>query len=183
MKKPLTFVTGNENKLREFRAIMGDESITNTSLDLPEIQGSTQQVAIEKAKTAANLVKGPVLTEDTALGFNCMNGLPGPYIKWFLSSVGTDGLYKMVHSFDDKSAFALCTFAYCEGPGKDVILFEGRTDGTIVPPKGPNSFGWDPVFQPSGFTETYAEMPKELKNTISHRFKAVEKLKAFLNQN
>jgi inosine triphosphate pyrophosphatase len=55
------------------------------------------------------------------------------------------------------------------GPDAEPITFVGRTEGAIVPARGPDDFGWDPVFQPEGFQETYAEMDKDVKNTISHR--------------
>lgn len=82
----------------------------------------------------------------------------------------------MLHGFEDKSGYALCTFAVCEGPGQDVLLFRGKTDGHIVDPRGPASFGWDPCFQPKDFDQTYAEMAKETKNAISHRGKALKAL-------
>ncbi|KAJ3282156.1 hypothetical protein HDU76_008767, partial [Blyttiomyces sp. JEL0837] len=68
------------------------------------------------------------------------------------------------------------------GPGKEVKVFEGRTNGRIVDARGPKNFGWDPIFEPEGFGETYAEMDKELKNSISHRGRALEKLKAFFKE-
>jgi inosine triphosphate pyrophosphatase len=86
----------------------------------------------------------------------------------------------MLSGFEDKSAYALCIFAYGE-PGKDVQLFVGRTDGTIVDPRGPRNFGWDPCFQPLSFDQTYAEMAKETKNTISHRFKAIDLMRNYFN--
>ena len=92
------------------------------------------------------------------------------------------GLYKLLAGFEDKSAYALCIFAYGE-PGKEVKLFVGRTDGKIVEPRGPRDFGWDPIFQPTGFNQTYAELDKSLKNTISHRYKAIEALKKYLMEN
>jgi inosine triphosphate pyrophosphatase len=115
------------------------------------------------------------------LEFVSWGGLPGPFIKWFLKSLGTEGLYNMLAKFD-KKARAIATFAYCAGPGEPVTLFEGITDGEIVFPRGPGTFGWDPVFQPDGFDQTYAEMRSELKNSISHRYKALQKLKAFLEE-
>lgn len=59
-------------------------------------------------------------------------------------------------------------------------VFDGRTDGTIVEPRGPRDFGWDPCFQPKGYTQTYAEMDKSVKNQISHRSLALQKLKTHL---
>jgi inosine triphosphate pyrophosphatase len=180
----LTFVTGNKNKLLETASIIGNSiPLTSVSIDLPEIQGTTQEIAAHKCREAAKLIKGPCITEDTSLCFNAMNGLPGPYIKWFLKDLKPEGLSKLLDGFEDKSGYALCTFAYCKSENDVPILFEGRTEGKIVRPRGPTSFGWDPVFLPDGFEETYAEMDKNVKNTISHRFRALEKLKAYLQEN
>ena len=66
------------------------------------------------------------------------------------------GLNKLLVGFDTKEAWALCTFAYSAGPGHEPVLFEGRTDGKIVPARGPSYFGWDPCFEPDGFGLTYA---------------------------
>ncbi|KAE9973790.1 hypothetical protein BLS_003432 [Venturia inaequalis] len=180
--KELNFITGNANKLAEVRTILGDEvELKNQSLDLLEIQGTIEEVSIDKCRRAAEIIKGPVLTEDTCLAFNAYNELPGPYIKWFLQSLGPDGMHKMLAGFEDKSAQAIATFAYSEGPGHEPILFQGRTDGKIVPSRGPTVFGWDSAFEYEG--QTYAEMPKVEKNKISHRGKALDKLKAWLKEN
>mgnify|MGYP001046256196 CR=1 FL=1 len=88
----------------------------------------------------------------------------------------------MLAGFEDKSAYALCTFSLCYGPGEEVLLFRGTTDGRIVPARGPPKFGWDPVFQPDGFEQTYAEMDAEVKNSISHRGRALAALVAHLKQ-
>lgn len=87
----------------------------------------------------------------------------------------------MLTGFEDKTAEAVCIFAYSSGePGSEIKLFVGRTPGTIVDPRGPANFGWDPCFEPKGFNKTYAEMEKEQKNKISHRGKAMELFKAFI---
>ncbi|GAW09246.1 Ham1-like protein [Lentinula edodes] len=168
----LVFVTGNANKLKEVQAILsaGNQpvEIDSKSLDIDEIQGSTQEVSRAKCKRAAELLDGPCITEDTALCFEALDGLPGPYIKYFLEKLGHDGINKMLVGFESKKAWALSS---------EPILFEGRTDGTIVPARGAAKFGWDPVFEPNGTGLTYAEMASEQKNLISHRFKALEKLR------
>lgn len=189
----ITFVTGNANKLKEVVAILSEGSssgdskvgkytITNKSLDLDELQGSIEEVTIHKAKSAAKLLNGPVLVEDTCLGFTAFNNLPGPYIKWFVKSIGLQGLVDMLYKFEDKGANAICTFGYCEGPDAEVKLFQGITKGNIVDSRGPTNFGWDSVFEPEGYKETYAEMDKKIKNTISHRYRALDKLKKFLEE-
>mmetsp|Transcript_50841 Transcript_50841/g.115467 ORF Transcript_50841/g.115467 Transcript_50841/m.115467 type:complete len:101 (+) Transcript_50841:343-645(+) len=77
-----------------------------------------------------------------------------------------------------------CIFAVCAGPGQEVRIFDGRTPGKIVSPRGPLDFGWDPVFQPDeGGGGTYAEMDKAAKNAISHRFRALNALREWLIEN
>lgn len=145
---------------------------------LVELQGEVDEICIIKCQEAAKHVKGPVIVEDTCLAFNGLKGLPGPYIKWFLEKLGPEGLHKLLAGFEDKTAQAICTFAYSKGENSEVILFQGITHGTIVAPRGTREFGWDPIFQPDGFDQTYGELPKEVKNTISHRFRALDKLRA-----
>lgn len=173
MSRPTTlnFITSNSNKLTEVRAILSpipSLTLNATTLDLPEIQGTTNEIATHKALSAATHLKAPVLTEDTSLEFTALHGLPGPYIKHFLTSLGHVGLNNLLAAYEDKSATAVCTFAFCAGPGEEVILFQGRIEGRIVPARGPGHFGWDPVFQVEveGTRETFAEMDKAKK--VSH---------------
>ncbi|CAG8765204.1 10246_t:CDS:2, partial [Acaulospora morrowiae] len=140
--RKLVFVTGNKKKLEEVQDILGTSvDLTSHKLDLTEIQGTSREVSADKCLRASIELNGPVITEDTCLCFNALQGLPGPYIKWFLDKLGHDGLNRMLSGFEDKSAYALCTFAYSTGPGTEPLLFEGRTDGKIVPPRGPTDFG------------------------------------------
>ncbi|KAK0720475.1 putative inosine triphosphate pyrophosphatase [Lasiosphaeris hirsuta] len=177
-RQTVNFITGNANKLVEVKAILEPAiQVENQALDLLEIQGTLEEVTIDKCRRAADLTQGPVLVEDTCLCFNALNGLPGPYIKWFMKSIGHYGLNKLLAAYEDKSAKAVCTFAYSPGPGHEPILFQGITDGEIVPPRGPGNFGWDPIFEYEG--QTYAEMDKAEKNKISHRYRALEKLQAW----
>lgn len=181
MSKAIVFVTGNAKKLEEVVAILGKNfprEITSRKIDLPEYQGEIEDICRDKCKAAAAIVNGPVIVEDTCLSFNAMNGLPGPYIKWFLDKLGVEQLPKMLAGWEDKSAQAICTFAYCNGePNAEVKYFQGRTDGVIVSPRGTREFGWDPCFQPNGYDKTYAELPKDVKNQISHRSKALAVMK------
>jgi inosine/xanthosine triphosphate pyrophosphatase family protein len=75
-------------------------------------------------------------------------------LRTTLSTVCIQGLNALLAGFSTTSAYALCTFAYCAGPGSEPVLFEGRTDGKIVPPRGENKFGWDPVFEVAGTGKT-----------------------------
>ena len=191
--KTITFVTGNKNKLAEVQRLLStsasDLTITNTKLDLPELQGSPQEIAREKCKVASELLpKGtPVFTEDTCLCFRALNGLPGPYIKWFLDDLGHNGLNKLLAGFDgDTRAYAMTIISYSPGDGSDIQLFEGKTEGNIVQARGSLDFGWDPIFQPTedeqgnGVPKTYAEMSKDEKNKISHRGRAFHEFSQYL---
>ncbi|MCJ1472857.1 nucleoside triphosphate pyrophosphohydrolase ham1 [Lambiella insularis] len=196
--RDLRFITGNKNKLLEVQAILGGTvNLTSQSLELIEIQGTIEDIVTDKCKRAAAAINGPVIVEDTCLCFNALKGLPGPYIKWFFDAIGLEGLNNLLSAYEDKSAQAVCTFAYCEGPGHEPIIFEGRTNvdlllvsakkpalttyrqGKIVPARGPTQFGFDPIFEYEG--TTYAEMDKTEKNKISHRFKALDKLQLWLS--
>jgi inosine triphosphate pyrophosphatase len=180
-----TFVTGNAKKLAEVVAIIGTEHshrfvIDSVALDLPELQGEPEDVSREKCRMAAQQIEGPVLVEDTSLCFHALGGLPGVYIKWFLAKLGLDGLNRMLAGFDDRRAYAQCIFSLSMDAQSEPVQFIGRTDGKIVPARGDAHFGWDPIFEPDGFGQTYAEMDKAVKNGISHRFRALDKVRDHL---
>jgi inosine triphosphate pyrophosphatase len=177
MSKPVTFVTGNKNKLRESEGILGIKLLSQT-LDLPELQFErSDQVAIYKAQEAARIIGGPVLIDDTALHFHAIGGLPGAYIRAFVDKLSPANLARLLYGFDDKSATVTCSIGYCAGPGSDAVVFTGAVDGTVVEPKGTGGFGFDPIFKPNGYEQTYAELNEDEKNRMSHRALAWAKLK------
>uniref|UniRef100_A0A8D3B424 Inosine triphosphate pyrophosphatase n=1 Tax=Scophthalmus maximus TaxID=52904 RepID=A0A8D3B424_SCOMX len=175
--RSVVFVTGNAKKLEEVSLLRLPFLRT-----VPEYQGEPDEISIQKCKEAARQVDGPVIVEDTCLCFKALGGLPGPYIKWFLDKLKPEGLFKLLAGFEDKSAWALCTFAFCPGKDEPVQLFRGKTEGHIVEPRGPRDFGWDPCFQPKGYDKTYAELPKEVKNSISHRYRALAAMSEHFSQ-
>merc|ERR1712150_129869 len=189
-KGTIVFVTGNSNKLEEFQSILGKEfpyDIVSQKIDLLEYQGSSEEICIKKCKEAVKVLQRPVIIEDTSLCFNAMGGLPGPYVKCFLKEIGPEGLHKMLLPWQDKSAVAMCIFGYADGTKNElgnynVELFVGRKNGKIVEPRGPQYYGWDACFQPDGFDQTYAEMDKKAKNTISHYCIALQRIKEFFTK-
>ena len=155
MTRPkLVFVTGNPSKLIQVQDILGSTfDFTSQNLDIPELQGTMEEIVKDKCRRAADIVQQPVLVEDTSLIFNAMGQMPGPYIKWFLNEVGAENFHKMLTGFDDKSAQAIITFGYSKGPEHDPVVFQARIPGRIVPARGNDNmpgFGWNPAFEHEG---------------------------------
>ncbi|XP_022852847.1 inosine triphosphate pyrophosphatase [Olea europaea var. sylvestris] len=185
--QPVTFVTGNAKKLEEVRAILGNSiPFRSLKLDLPELQGEPEDISKEKARIAAK----EVIDNEYIIFPQYFINTPVSYVfyepyligkicsKWFLEKIGHEGLNNLLMAYEDKSAYALCVFSLSLGPNADPITFLGKTAGKIVPLRGPKDFGWDPIFQPDGYDQTYAEMPKEEKNKISHRSQALALVKS-----
>lgn len=175
----LYFITGNQEKLKEVKAMVPE--VEGIDLDLPEIQElDPMKIITGKLKEATKEREGEFFVEDTSLYFECLNGLPGPLIKWFLQSLGTRGIYELVSKYDNHKAVAKNVIGYSDG--KDIHFFVGEIKGKIVKPRGKTNFGWDSIFRPDGFEKTFAEMSQEEKNKISHRKLALTKLKEFLEK-
>jgi len=180
--KSLTFITGNAEKVAQLSRHFS-LPIDHQKLDVPEIQSSdVREVASHKAIKAYEMLGSPVLVEDTSLTFNAFEKLPGPFVKWFLESVGKEGMTRMLDGFDDRSAIAEVCFAVCDESG--VHLFDGMTEGSIAErPRGNTGFGWDPVFIPNGYTETWGQMTHEQQHVTSMRRIALQKLQSYIEAN
>lgn len=174
----LFFITGNKNKFEEVKVILGD--VEQFDIDLPEIQDiDARNIVRAKLLEALNHKDGEFIVEDTSLYLDCLKGLPGPLIKWFLKTIGNDGLVNLAEKLGDNKAEAKTIIGYAKN--KDEIeFFEGVVPGKIVAQTGVSGFGWDPIFQPDGHDKTFAEMTAEEKNGVSMRKIAVEKLRDFL---
>ncbi len=120
-----------------------------------------------------------MLFEDTSLYFQAWNDLPGALVRWFLDTIGCEGICKMMSIFDDRTAYAESVVGIFDG--KKLITAEGRVKGTIPQkPRGDLGFGWDPIFIPNGQDKTYGEMTSEEKSIGSMRKIALEKLRSIL---
>ncbi|HII71743.1 TPA: non-canonical purine NTP pyrophosphatase [Candidatus Woesearchaeota archaeon] len=182
--KSILFITGNPDKLREFREMLKDVTLEHKDVDLPELQGEPEEIAKEKAKLAAKLTGQTCIVEDTCLSFDAWQGLPGPYIKHFIKKLGAARTAEILHaSSDNHKARAMTTIGYCE-PGKEPVCIAGMTEGKILSARGTKNFlkGWDQIFSPTGDQRTFAEMEPEEKHSFSQRGKAINAFKRFLLQ-
>jgi non-canonical purine NTP pyrophosphatase (RdgB/HAM1 family) len=168
----ITFVTGNPNKLREIKEIAPPElNIISREIDLPEIQSLDMFEIIEdKVKRAYAHIKGPVIVEDVSAGLDDLEGLPGPFYKYFSTKLGETALLKLSKTANSNRVTIHCIAAYFDG---DKVLYgQGVIRGKVVEPSGKNGFGFDSVVVPDGESRTMAEMTTEEKHKISHRGKA-----------
>lgn len=170
-QRPWVLVTGNENKRREAERIVGHR-LETAAIDLPEVQsGDLIEVLRFKAEAAWQRLERPVVVEETGLELACMNGFPGPLVKWMLEAVGDEGIANVAIRSGDPRVVARCALMLRSGDRE--VIAEGATAGRLVlPPRGGGGFGWDPVFEPDGLERTYAELGDEVKDRIGHRGRA-----------
>mgnify|MGYP001441089953 CR=1 FL=1 len=174
------FITGNKDKFKEVQSIL--ENVEQFDIDLDEIQEiDAKEIIKSKLREALKHKQENFIVEDTSLYLDCLNGLPGPLIKWFLKTIGSKGLFEITKKLGNNIAQAKTIIGYADKNGK-INFFEGILNGKIVSPIGENGFGWDNIFMPKIQEKTFAQMTTQEKNEISMRRNALNKLKEFLDK-
>ncbi|MEK7605281.1 MAG: non-canonical purine NTP pyrophosphatase [Patescibacteria group bacterium] len=174
----LYFVTGNEDKVKDVEAVLGFP-IKSVRLNLPEIQSlDIEEIVKAKVQSAFELVKKPVFVDDSGFYITAWNGFPGPFIKYILSSGGNDLLLRMMETEENREVMVNSAIGFHDG--EQVYTFVGEAKGVLVVESRGKSWGWEPIFQPLYQKQTYAEMTREYKNSISMRRVALEKFKRHL---
>lgn len=160
-------MTGNEGKAREAREILGD--VERRNYDYTEIQSdSLEEIAAHGARECFDALGEPCFVDDSGLFVDALDGFPGPYSSYVYGTIGNQGLLRALRGVESRGAEFRCVVAYCDG---DVQTFTGRVEGVITrEERGRRGFGYDPVFLHEG--RTFAEMPAEEKNRVSHRRRA-----------
>ena len=191
--KKLVFATNNAHKLEEIRAILGDKveilslNDIHCHADIPETADTLEGNAALKAAYIYEHYGLDCFADDTGLEVEALNGAPGIYSARYAGGEGHDSeanMKKLLREMEGKeNRRAQFRTAICLIEGGKETLFEGIVKGEIIREKrGGSGFGYDPVFVPEGYTETFAEMGREEKNKISHRARAVQQLCAYLNK-
>jgi len=176
---PLIFVTGNTDKAKEIENQLGIP-VESHALDLHEIQSLDLREVLEaKAREAYRHLNRPVIVDDASLTFSELGGLPGPLIKWFVKSMGNDGLCRLADMTNVREAVALVGIGYCNGETFEAFISE-KCGRISEKPRGTNGYGWDAVFIQEGYEVTRAELNDDEYREASIRQPALDALKVFL---
>lgn len=189
--KKLVFATNNPHKLEEIRAILGSKleilslADIGCDADIPETAETLEGNALIKAHYVYDNYKLDCFADDTGLEVDALHGLPGVHTARYAYPDCHDPEANMIKLLEalrennDRNARFRTVIALIE-KGKE-HLFEGVVEGVIAREKsGTQGFGYDPVFIPEGNSKTFAELGEDIKNTISHRARAVQKLAEYL---
>lgn len=151
--------------------------LENKKIELDEIQSlDLHEIINHKLRQAYEIVQQPVIVEDVSAELEVLNGLPGPFIKFFEERLGNDALFKLAG--EGARAKIVCSMGYFDG--QQSIVVDGIVEGSITRPRGNDGWGFDFCFMPDGLSQTYAELGAEKKSTLSHRHKAAMNMLAAL---
>ena len=188
-KMRLIVASNNSNKLREFHEILGERfdivSMHEAGIDADiEENGTTfEENALIKAKSAAEFTGLPALADDSGLCVDALDGAPGIYSARYCEGTDEDRNAFLLKNMQDKENRAcrfVCAIACVLADG-ETLTVRGECEGTLLRENhGAGGFGYDPLFYVEKYGCTFGELPAEVKNTISHRANALNKLKAIL---
>ena len=192
----LVVATRNVHKTHEIQRILGPDFAVRDLSEHPEIpetveRGKTfEENAVVKATGASKELSGLIIADDSGLEVDALGGAPGIYSARYASQNASDrqNIDKLLSELartsarqEQRSARFRCVLALAES-GRILGVFEGVVAGTIIElPRGRNGFGYDPIFLPKGLDQTFGELAPAEKDRLSHRARALEKLRAFLN--
>jgi XTP/dITP diphosphohydrolase len=187
----IIFATHNKGKLEEVRKLLNQTTIELLSLDdihfsneIPEDYQTLQENAIQKAAFIFEKFKIPTFADDSGLLVEALDGQPGVFSARYAGEHGNHeaNMSKLLHELSgvlNRKAHFKTVIAFVDE--KQTKVFEGIVEGEItLEKKGEKGFGYDPIFQPNGCAQTFAEMELSEKNSMSHRGKALKKLTDFL---
>ena len=191
----IVVATNNKGKLAELKKILSNYNVLSQSdvgadIEVEETGTTYEENALLKAEAIRAYTNKMIIADDSGLEVDVLNGEPGLYSARYAGENTTpdQGMAKLLenlkpYSPSEKTAHFVCCIALIEPDGSK-HSFYGRCNGHIIDEKrGASGFGFDPIFVAAGYDVTFAEMDGEEKNKISHRRKAIEALKTYLDSN
>lgn len=187
--KELVIASNNKGKIREIIPMLADINLLSLNdigfaEEIPEPFQTFEENALTKAKTVNKFSGNNVFADDSGICVNALNGAPGVQSAFFGGLPRSDGknnekLLGELKNKNDRTAFYKAVI--CLIWNEQIYFFEGICEGKIIEaPRGGNGFGYDPLFIPDGYDQTFGELTLEIKNKISHRGKAIRKMVNFL---
>ena len=179
MKKILV-ATGNKGKVEELEDIL-KVPLEIADVEIDEVQSmDLEYVSKRKTEEAYKVLKRPVITDDVGVFIEAWDNFPGPFVKYAYQILGLKKILDLLK--DEKNRNVIVKSAISFHDGNKIHTFIGEVKGTIAQAeRGTHGWGFDPIIIPDGETQTFAEMGAKKKNTLSHRRRAVDKLKEFLD--
>ena len=192
----IIIASNNAGKLREFRAILepfGLEVVSQREAGFCQDVEETGTTFAENAAIKANAVYAamhcPVIADDSGLMVDALDGAPGVYSHRFAGEGATDAdrNAKLLHELDSipaekRTARFVCSLCYLDANGTEKV-FSGVCEGVIgTAPRGENGFGYDPLFVPEGYDRSFAQLPMEVKNSMSHRARALAQVVEWMKE-
>lgn len=188
--KEIIIATNNNGKLKEFNKILNKFDIKclglkdiNFTDEIVEDKETFKENALIKAKSLYEFCGKPVIADDSGICVDALNNQPGVYSARYMNLETFDEKMNYILNRIDKNRKAFFNCTICLYNGKEEYYFEGILNGTISAKQlGSNGFGYDPIFIPNDFNQTLAQLNDDIKNSISHRKQAIDKLMEFLNE-
>ena len=187
----IVVATSNEHKVEEYRKLLDGQNVELKSfLDYPGFPGVEEdgktfaENAGIKALAACKYCDVPAFADDSGLEVEALDGRPGVYSSRYADSdpERIAKLLKELEGKENRRARFVCAISIAFN-GEIIETFEGEVKGTItLAPRGNGGFGYDPVFQPDGYDQTFGELPQDVKNKISHRANAFKKAMDFVDE-
>lgn len=175
----LTFVTGNDKKRAYYEEVLG-EPLNAVALELDEIQSLSLEAVLEaKARAAYAALHVPLFVDDVSFVIDELNGLPGPFVRWFIDALEPEGVCRLADITKTRTAVTYIGIGYCDERGFKAFIAEQK--GRVAEhPQGTGGFGWDSIMIQDGYGVTRAELNKEEYERASIRKKALNELKSYL---
>lgn len=193
VKTRLIVATRNAHKVEEIRSILHEDDVCDLSVvENPPVVEETGVTFLEnatlKAVAISKITEGLVLSDDSGLEVDALGGAPGVYSSRYAGEEGNDALnneklLRELEGVSPRTARFRCVMVLARR-GEVLADFSGSVEGEILrEPFGAGGFGYDPLFCPEGYHESFAELGEEVKNSLSHRAKALEQVAKWLSEN
>lgn len=178
--KKIFVATGNKGKVGEISDIL-KIPLGISDIEIDEVQSmDLEYVAKQKVKEAFKILKKPVIVDDVGVFIDVWNKFPGPFVKYMHNLLGNKKILELLKHEKNRKVIVQSVIAYHDG--KKIHTFTGTVNGTLsLKEKGTKGWGFDPIVIPLGESQTFAQMGTKRKNQISHRARALEKFKKFLD--